>query len=101
MRIKVGEAFDVVADRRQMEWKAISSCTSESAWKIELRNHKDDAVEVDVLEPASGDWEILQSSHPATKEDAHRQLACRCIVEERAQRSVVDAVWMIENELCP
>ncbi len=71
VRIKVGEAFDVVADRRQMEWKAISSCTSESAWKIELRNHKDEAVEVDVVEPASGDWQILQSSHPQTKEDAH------------------------------
>jgi hypothetical protein len=71
VRIKVGEAFDVVADRRQMEWKAISACTSESAWRIELRNHKDEAVEIDVVEPASGDWEILQSSHPQTREDAH------------------------------
>ncbi len=71
VRVRVGEAFDVVADRRQMEWKAISQCTSESAWKIELRNHKDEAALVDVVEPASGDWEILQSSHPQTREDAH------------------------------
>lgn len=63
VRIKVGEAFDVVADRRQMEWNALGRCTSESRWEIELRNHKDEAVEVDVMEPVAGDWEIRESSH--------------------------------------
>jgi len=70
IRIKMGEAFDVVADRKQMEWKALGSCVSESAWEIELRNHKDEAVRVEVREPAGGDWTIVESSIPATKEDA-------------------------------
>ena len=70
IRIKMGEAFDVVADRKQMEWRALGNCTSESAWEIELRNHKDEAVRVEVREPAGGDWTIVDSSHPATKEDA-------------------------------
>jgi hypothetical protein len=70
-RIKVGEAFDVVADRRQVEWRALGQCSSESAFEIEVRNHKEEEVEVEVIEPAAGDWEILSSSHPHTKEDAY------------------------------
>jgi len=70
VRIKMGEAFDVVADRKQMEWKALGSCTSESAWELEVRNHKDEAVHVEVREPAGGDWTIVESSLPATKEDS-------------------------------
>jgi hypothetical protein len=70
VRIKMGEAFDVVADRKQMEWKALGNCVSESAWEIEVRNHKDEAVHVEVREPAGGDWTIVDSSLPATKEDA-------------------------------
>jgi hypothetical protein len=71
IRVKMGEAFDVVADRKQMEWRALGNCTSESAWQIELRNHKDQAVNVEVREPAGGDWTIVDSSHPAKKEDAN------------------------------
>lgn len=71
VRIKMGEAFDVVGDRRQMEWNALGHCTSESAWRIELRNHKDEEAEVELVEPIGGDWRILSSSHEATKLDAH------------------------------
>jgi hypothetical protein len=70
VRIKMGEAFDVVGDRRQMEWRAVSSCVSESAWEIELRNHKDEQAEVQVWEPVGGDWEVLSSSHEPTRVDS-------------------------------
>jgi hypothetical protein len=71
VRVRVGDAFDVVGERRQMDYKVISSCKSESAWQIDLRNHKDAKVDVDVIEPADGDWEIVSSSQKAVKEDAH------------------------------
>jgi hypothetical protein len=71
VRVRVGDAFDVVGERKQMDFKVISSCRSESAWQIDLRNHKNDKVDVDVIEPASGDWEIVSSSQKATKEDAN------------------------------
>ncbi len=71
VRIKMGEAFDVVGDRRQMNYEVISSCVSESTWKVDLRNHKDDDVTVQLYEPIGGDWRILSSSHRATKVDAH------------------------------
>ncbi len=71
VRIKMGEAFDVVGDRKQMNWKSLGSCVSESDWEINLRNHKDTAVDVEVYEPIGGDWEVLSESHPHTKRDAH------------------------------
>lgn len=71
VRVRVGDAFDVVGERRQMEYKVLSSCRSESSWQIDLRNHKDAKVDVDVIEPANGDWEIVSSSHKAVKEDAN------------------------------
>jgi hypothetical protein len=70
VRIKMGEAFDVVGDRRQMEYRVISRCVSESTWEITLRNHKDERAEVQVYEPVGGDWEILSSSHSPEKLDA-------------------------------
>ncbi len=70
VEVKLGEAFDVVADRKQTEWRALGNCVSESAWEISLRNHKDSAEKVEVVEPANGDWEIVKSSHPAEKEDS-------------------------------
>ncbi|MBL8720847.1 MAG: DUF4139 domain-containing protein [Myxococcales bacterium] len=71
VRVKMGEAFDVVADRKQMSWHPMGTCNSESEWEISIRNHKDVAETVEIVEPAAGDWEIMTSSHPATKVDAH------------------------------
>lgn len=71
VQVKLGDAFDVVADRKQTEWKAFGQCVSESAWELEFRNHKDSAETVHDVEPVNGDWEIVQSSHPAVKKDAH------------------------------
>ena len=70
LRIKMGEAFDVVGDRRQMDYTVVSSCVSESTWRIDLRNHKDEDVEVTLVEPVGGDWEILASTHAFEQLDA-------------------------------
>lgn len=71
VRIKVGEAFDVVADRKQMEWHTLGECSAESSWQIELRNHKAENVQVELREPVSGDYSVTESSHPWKKEDAN------------------------------
>ena len=71
VKIKVGESFDVVGDRKQMSYRVISTCISESDWEISLRNHKDTADTVTVVEPIGGDWEILANSLPFHKEDAN------------------------------
>jgi len=70
LRIKMGDAFDVVGDRKQTEWRTLGTCAAESTWEIEIRNHKDTAVEVEDYEPVGGDWTILSSSQPSEKKDA-------------------------------
>jgi hypothetical protein len=59
-----------VGDRRQTDWDVIASCVSESTWRIDLRNHKDEDVVVTLVEPVGGDWQVLSSSHPYTTRDA-------------------------------
>ncbi len=71
IRIKMGESFDVVGDRKQTDFKQISSCVDETGWEISLRNHKDAGDEIVVYEPIEGDWEVLSSSQPYEKKDAH------------------------------
>ena len=69
--LKVGEAFDVVADRRQAEFDVIASGhVWESAYEVVIRNHKQEAVTVQVVEPMPGDWRMLSNSHDFEKLDA-------------------------------
>ena len=67
IKIKMGDAFDVVGQRTQKDWKRIASNLYEVEWEISLRNHKQEAVTVEVVEPMPGDWEVLRASHPHEK----------------------------------
>ena len=70
IKLRLGEAFDITAERLQMNYKRIADNVSESSWRIELRNAKEEAVTVRVQEPLPGDWEMIQESHKSTKESA-------------------------------
>jgi hypothetical protein len=75
VRLKLGDAFDVTALRKQTDYKSLGrqgkfGSVHESAFEIELKNAKKEPVTVSILEPMPGDWEVLQSSHPFTKEAA-------------------------------
>lgn len=70
VRVKLGDAFDVVGERKQTEWRKVASDTYESAFEIRLRNHKKEDITVKVVEPVPGDWQMLSSSHPHEKGDA-------------------------------
>jgi hypothetical protein len=70
IRIKLGDAFDVVGSRKQTDWKKIAYDTYEAAFEISLRNHKKEDVVVKVIEPIPGDWTMLSSSHTYTKSEA-------------------------------
>ena len=70
VKIHVGDAFDVVCERKQTDYKRISSNSAEMAYSITLRNHKDGPVKVEVREPIGGDWEVLTSNFKWTKLDS-------------------------------
>ena len=73
IRLKLGESFDVTGAKKQTDFKKLSwnnRHAFESAYEIELKNAKDEAVTVRVVEPVPGDWEIMEESAPHTKETA-------------------------------
>jgi hypothetical protein len=70
-KIKMGDAFDIVGERKQTDWRKIADRLYEVAFEISLRNHKDEPVTVSVIEPMLRDWEILNSSHAYEKIEAH------------------------------
>jgi hypothetical protein len=69
VRIRLGDAFDVVGDKRQTDWKKLADGTCEAAYEISIRNHKNEGVTVRVLEPVPGDWTLLESSHGQARTD--------------------------------
>jgi hypothetical protein len=69
IRVKLGDAFDVVASRKQTSWERIAKNINEVSFEISLRNHKKEDIVVKVVERLSGDWKILESSHDAKKID--------------------------------
>ena len=70
VRLRLGEAFDITADRTQTSYQRLGDNLAESAYRIELRNAKDEAVTVRVLETLPGDWELLRENHKGRKESA-------------------------------
>ncbi len=62
VRVKLGNAFDIVAERNQTDFQVISDRVYEMGFNVTLRNHKDQAITVVVNEPIGGDWRMLQST---------------------------------------
>src|SRR2546425_994263 len=71
VKIKMGDAFDLVGERTQKEWRKIASNLYEVEWEISLRNHKKEDQTVTVIEPVPGDWQVLTSTHAWEKPEAH------------------------------
>jgi hypothetical protein len=72
VRLHLGDAFDVTADKKQTDFKRReptnkASYVFESAYEIVLRNAKTEAVTVTVREPVPADWTMLEESQKHTK----------------------------------
>jgi hypothetical protein len=70
-KIKIGEAFDVVGERVQTDYKRLGRNLFEVAFEVSLRNHKNEDIKVFVEEPIPGDWEMLSNTHSFEKLSAH------------------------------
>ena len=75
VKIKLGEAFDIVGERTQKDFRKIGSGLWSGRWEVEweiaLRNHKKQDQTVTVIEPVPGDWEVLHATHTFDKPEAH------------------------------
>lgn len=71
VRLVVGSAFDLAAEREMIETKRVADRVRDEAYRIKLRNHKAESIQITVVEHLWGDWEILESSHPYQKINAY------------------------------
>jgi hypothetical protein len=71
VKIKMGNAFDIVGERTQKDWRKLGSNLFEVEWEISLRNHKTEDQTVTVIEPVPGDWQVLTSTHRYEKIESH------------------------------
>ena len=65
--VHIGNAFDIIAEHKQTDFKKIATNVYEMEFEITLRNHKDAPITVQVNEPIGGTWEMLSSSYKFTK----------------------------------
>jgi len=71
VKIKMGDAFDLVGERTQKDFRKLGSNIYEVEWEIALRNHKKTDQTVTVIEPVPGDWQVMASTHAWEKPQAH------------------------------
>lgn len=70
VKLRLGDAFDVIGERVQTDYRVVASNVHQSAYEVTLRNHKESDIVVDIVEPMPGDWQILEKSHDFVKKDA-------------------------------
>jgi hypothetical protein len=73
VRIKLGSAFDVVGERRQVDFAIDNKARwMEEEIEVKLRNHKDQPVDVLVRENLYRwtSWKVVSKTHEFTKEDS-------------------------------
>jgi hypothetical protein len=74
IKLKLGDAFDITASKKQTDFQKRNAFGQydhafESAYEIELKNAKSEAVTVVVREPVPGDWKMIEES------SEHRKVA--------------------------
>lgn len=70
IRLYIGDAFDVVGERKQMSQVRVSDHETRETYEVSIRNHKKTAVQVTIVEHTWGDWKLTTQSHPHVKKDA-------------------------------
>ena len=75
VRVQLGTAFDVVGERKQIDFAVDTRARwLEEEIEVKLHNRKDEAVEVQVIEPMfrSGAWKMLRETQAHAKLDARQ-----------------------------
>lgn len=67
----VGEAFDIVSNRKRLSYRRINSNEVGEGFQIEVRNRKASTETVEVIERHYGDWRITKTSDRYVKADAN------------------------------
>ncbi|MHB0858479.1 MAG: DUF4139 domain-containing protein [Anaerolineae bacterium] len=73
LSLYLGDAFDVVGERKQVRFRKLDEKSIEESYEITLRNHKAEAISVRVIEHLfrASDASVTESSDDYTMLDAH------------------------------
>lgn len=74
VKLKIGEAFDIVVNDVQKENKKITDRVYEQSYEVTITNRKKEDIVVDVERMMGFNWEILSSSLSYEKKDSQRIL---------------------------
>jgi len=74
LKLKIGDAFDVLAKEKLVDEKKISDKVYERTFSIILTNRKEKAITVNVERYLGTNWEILKTTHKFEKENAGKVL---------------------------
>jgi hypothetical protein len=67
LKLKIGNAFDVVCERNQVDFEKIANNVYEVEYAVTVRNHKTTPITIEMNEPIGGTWQMLRASHDWTK----------------------------------
>jgi len=70
IKLKIGDAFDILAEERQVDHKKITNKVYEQTHEIKIKNRKDEKITVDVERYLGLNWEILSSTIEYEKKNA-------------------------------
>lgn len=72
VRVYLGDAFDIVGERKRIDYKKISADVWEESYQIKMRNHKEERIEVTVVEHLHfyTEWKITETNFDYIKKDA-------------------------------
>ncbi|HEX9119016.1 MAG TPA: hypothetical protein VF840_00600 [Terriglobales bacterium] len=94
IRLYTGNAFDVVGERRRIDYRVESSKqTVDESFEIKLRNHKKEAVSVRAVEHLyrCNTWQIASRSHDSRKLDSN-QIEFPVVVPANGEVTITYAV---------
>jgi len=72
LRVRVGDAFDIVPERSEKDYRRITQQVMERDYEVKIRNRKEEAVTVVVVDHVYGDWTVMQASHEHRKVSARK-----------------------------
>ncbi len=70
IKLKIGDAFDVLAEEKQIDHKKITNRVYEQTYEVKIKNRKNEKVTVEVERYLGVNWKILDSSLQYKKKNA-------------------------------
>lgn len=95
IRLYIGDAFDIVGERKRIDFRTIASNVVRETFEIKLRNRKKVKETVRVIERAWADWSILNETMKSEKLDSNTFQYLVVLEPDREQvlRYTVETRW--------